>query len=303
MSERGLRFWFSSHQSARRVLGINARNLLYVHGLNPRRHFPLADDKIRTKQTLVSARVPVPATLAVLSNVSEVTQARPLLSEAGSFVIKPARGRRGGGILVIGRTEGEMFIGPGGAPLSWEDLRRAMGDILFGVHSFGRDDRVLVERRITAHPGLGALASQGLPDVRVILLRGEPVMAMMRVPTKCSGGRANLHQGALGVGLRLEDGMAMRCVREGEPVRSHPDTGAPVTGFTIPLWTDVISVACRAARALPLPYLGVDVVLTEPEGCLVMEVNVRPGLEIQNVNGRGLRHDLENTARRGSQGR
>ena len=283
------------------MLGINARNLLYVHGLNPRRHFPLADDKIRTKQTLVSAGVPVPASLAVLSNVSEVTQARSLLSSSGGFVIKPARGRRGGGILVIASTEAELFIGPGGAPISWEDLRCAMGDILFGVHSFGRDDRVLVERRITAHPGLGALASQGLPDIRVILLRGEPVMAMMRVPTKRSGGRANLHQGALGVGLRLEDGMAMRCVREGESVSSHPDTGAPVTGYGIPLWADVIGVASRAALALPLPYLGVDVVLAEAEGPLVMEVNVRPGLEIQNVNGRGLRNDLEKTARRESQ--
>jgi len=283
---------------ARRVLGINARNLLYVHGLNRRRHFPLADDKVKTKQMLSSAGVPIPATLAVLSNVAQVTQARQLLLRTGEFAIKPARGRRGSGILVIGRVEEDCFIGPGGARHSWEDLRRAMGDILFGVHSFGRDDRVLVERRIRAHPDLGALAAHGLPDIRIILLSGDPVMAMMRVPTRGSGGRANLHQGALGIGLRLEDGLAVRCTRDGRPLTSHPDNDAQVVGHTVPCWAEVIDIARRAAAALPLPYLGVDVVLAEAEGPLVMEVNVRPGLEIQNVNGRGLRRGLERAARK-----
>lgn len=292
--------WFSPWRKARHVLGLNARNLLYVHGLNARRYFPLADDKIRTKAVLQSAGVPVPETLAVLSNFSDVMRARELLSKAGDFVIKPAKGRQGGGILIITGRDDDRFIGSHGAPFTWEDLRRAMGDILFGVHSFGRDDRVLVERRIRAHPGLGALASQGLPDIRVILLAGEPVMAMMRVPTRASGGRANLHQGALGVGLRLEDGLAVRCTKEGVPVDSHPDNDTPVVGYTIPLWADVIDVARRAAAALPLPYLGVDVVLTDAEGPLIMEVNVRPGLEIQNVNGRGLRHELEKTRGAGS---
>ena len=302
MPETGRHRWLPPWRKARHVLGINARNLLYVHGLNPRRHFPLADDKIKTKAILKSALVPVPETLAVLSNVSEVMEARGLLSGAGDFVIKPARGRRGGGILVITGAQADDFIGSDGGPLSWEDLRRAMGDILFGVHSFGRDDRVLVERRIRAHPGLGGLASHGLPDIRVILLRGDPIMAMMRVPTRASGGRANLHQGALGVGLRLADGLAERCIHNGESVGTHPDNGAPVVGHTIPIWAGVIDVARRAAAALPLPYLGVDVVLTDSDGPLIMEVNVRPGLEIQNVNGRGLRGDLE-AARSGESGR
>ena len=293
------RRWIAPWLRARHVLGINARNLMYVHGLNPRRHFPLADDKIKTKAALLSARIPVPATLAVLSNISDVIQARALLLETGDFVIKPSRGRRGSGILIVTGVDGDQFTGSDGRSHSWEDLRQAMGDILFGVHSFGRDDRVLVERRIRAHHELRALAVDGLPDIRVILLGGEPVMAMMRVPTRASGGRANLHQGALGVGLRLSDGVAERCLLDGKPVGAHPDRFVPVVGYAIPLWSDVIDVACRAATALPLPYLGIDVVITEDEGPLIMEVNVRPGLEIQNVNGRGLRQALENLRRDG----
>ena len=283
---------------ARRVMGINARNLLYVHHYNARRHFPLADDKVLTKEALKAADVPVPETLAVLSNLLEVSHARSLLEEAGEFVIKPARGRQGGGILIIAGHAGGNFLRSGGTAVPWEDLRRAMGDILFGVHSVGQADRVLVERRIRPHPGLGGLAELGLPDIRVILLHGKPAMSMMRVPTRESGGRANLHQGAVGVGLRLSDGKAFRAILRREPVEIHPDNGAPLTGFCLPLWRETLDVARRAARALPLPYLGVDVVLAVETGPLIMEVNVRPGLEIQNVNGRGLRRRLERLAGR-----
>lgn len=46
--------------------------------------------------------------------------------------------------------------------------------------------------------------------------------------------------------------------------------------------------AARCDEAPGLNYLGVDVVLDEERGPLVMEVNARPGLEIQNVSGFGL---------------
>ncbi len=276
---------------------MNARNLLYVHGLNPRRHFPLADDKVLTKATLEAAGVPTPHTLMELTNLAEVSHARTPLVQAGEFVVKPARGRQGSGILVITGSDGERFRRADGTELSWGDLRRAMGDILFGVHSFGQSDHALVERRIRSHPELGALGELGLPDVRVILLRGHPAMAMMRVPTRASGGRANLHQGAAGVALRLSDGLAFRCVLEGEAATHHPDNGAPLTGFRVPFWARVLDAARRAGAALPLPYLGVDVVLDSLGGPVVMEVNVRPGLQIQNVNGIGLRRRLERLSR------
>ncbi|MFQ5718772.1 MAG: sugar-transfer associated ATP-grasp domain-containing protein [Acidobacteriota bacterium] len=274
------------------ILGLNARNLQYVHALNPRRFFPLADDKIRTKAVLSKAGVPHPKTMAVFANLAEISRARPALTSAGEFVVKPARGRRGSGILVIARADEDGFHSPGGDSMSWMSLRRAMGDILFGVHSVGHDDRVLVEQRVHPDPDLGGLSTCGLPDVRVLLLHQAPVMAMMRVPTRASGGRANLHQGAPGIAIRLDDGHAFRCLASGEPLTHHPDTSAPMVGFDVPRWPDILHAARRAAASLPLPYLGVDIVVDRNAGPLVMEVNVRPGLEIQNINGAGLRARL-----------
>src|SRR5258705_9354468 len=115
----------------------------------------------------------------------------------------------------------------------------------------------------------------GLPDIRVILLRGKPVMAMMRVPTRESSGRANLHQGAAGVGIRMGDGFALRASWRREFISVHPDSGVPLTGFRIPHWDGILDVARRVATALPLPYVGLDVVLADGCGPLVMEVNAR----------------------------
>jgi len=270
-----------------------------VHGLNPRRHFPVADDKVRTKRTLHAAGVPTPETFAVLTSLLDVSRARETLERKGEFVVKPASGRQGGGIIVVLGRDGDSFRTADGKLIGWEQLRRSMGDILFGVHSVGQSDSVLIERRVRAHPDLGDLAAMGLPDIRVILLNRVPVMAMMRVATRASGGRANLHQGALGVALRLSDGYGYRCVCRRKRVDAHPDNGAPVTGFHVPLWEQVLEVAGRAAACIPLPYLGVDIILDADSGPLVMEVNARPGLEIQNVNGRGLRRRLERLMRDG----
>jgi len=283
----------SPWRRARRVLGLNARNLLYVQALNARKDFPLADNKLETKLTLARSGVRIPRTLAVLTSLAEVSRARELLIHAGQFALKPARGRQGGGIVIIAGHDGKQFLKVGGGGLTWTAIQRVMGDILHGAHSAGRPDVVLVEQRVIAHPSLGPLADFGLPDVRVILLESRPMMCMLRVPTRASGGRSNLHQGALGVALRESDGMAIRCVRRGEPLDAHPDSGAPMTGFRMPFWEPILDLAQRAGRCLPLGYLGADIVLDAELGPLVMEMNARPGLEIQNVNGLGLRRRLE----------
>jgi len=41
-----------------------------------------------------------------------------------------------------------------------------------------------------------------------------------------------------------------------------------------------------------LGYMGIDFVIDERYGPQILEVNVRPGLEIQNINGAGLRKAL-----------
>lgn len=272
------------------VYGINRRNLGLVYPHNPRRHYPFADDKLLAKERFGAAGVPAPRTLAVCDGLYAVAGVVESLRGRGSFVVKPASGSGGQGILVVGDWDPARgaWTRAGGRTLAPRELARHLADVVFGVHSSQLEDRAFVEERVVPHPLFAGLWADGLCDVRIITLEGEPVMAMIRAPTAESGGRANLHQGGLGIAVELATGRTFRALHRGAAVERHPESGAPLLDLAVPAWPEVLAVSRRAARAVPLGYLGVDVVVDAARGPLVLEINARPGLEIQNVNGRGL---------------
>ncbi len=276
------------------VVGINRRNLTLVYPNNARRDYPLADDKLLAKERFRAAGVPVPETLATCDGLYAVPGTVEALVGRGRFVVKPSNGSGGGGILVVGDWDAAAggWRKSGGALVTPVTLARHLADIVFGVHSNQLEDRAFVERRVEPHALFASLWADGLCDVRVITLRTRPVMSMIRVPTAESGGRANLHQGGLGIALDLATGRTFRAVHHGRAVERHPESGAPLLGLQVPGWPAVLDTARRAAAAVPLGYLGIDVVVDVAAGPLVLEINARPGLEIQNVNGQGLTEAL-----------
>ncbi len=272
------------------LMGLNQRNIDLVHRENPRQYFPLADDKELAKRRLTQAGVPVPETLAVCPGLYAIPDVLETLSDSDGFVIKPACGAAGKGVLVVGRRSGSgRWNQAGGGEVTTFDLRRHLAQIVFGTYSKRLEDRALVERRIEPHPVLRSLWADGLSDVRVILLRATPIMAMVRVPTARSGGRANLHTGGIGLSVDLDTGQVTRAWYRRQSIQRHPESDARLVGVQIPCWEEVLRIAVRSARAVPLGYLGVDVAIDREAGPLVLEINVRAGLEIQNVCGQGLR--------------
>jgi len=282
--------FFSALVRRRRALvGINRRNLSLVYPHNARGDYPLADDKLLAKERFRALGVPVPETLAVCAGLFQVPETVGSLEGLSNFVVKPANGSGGAGILVVGDQVGPLlWRRAGGDMLDGAALHKHLADIVFGAFSSQLEDRAFVERRIRPHDFFARLWPDGLCDVRVITLRGAPVMSMIRVPTRESGGRANLHQGGLGVALELETGLCRGALHRGRRVDRHPESGASLVGPQVPRWPEVLEVARAAAAAVPLGYLGVDVVVDEALGPLVLEINARPGLEIQNVHGEGL---------------
>jgi alpha-L-glutamate ligase-like protein len=279
------------------VLGLNRRNHAYLFIYNQRDRHRLVDDKHATKALLTAHGLPTPALLAVCDLQWRVRALGERLADLPDFVLKPARGAGGAGIVVVvGRRE-DRFVKASGAVLSRRHLEVHACDVLAGVYSVGgREDLLLVEERVIAEPSLAALAYKGVPDVRVLVFRGVPVQAMLRLPTRGSDGRANLHLGGVGVGVDLSTGRTTSAVVGRHPVAEHPDLGVPLAGVVVPGWEEVLELAARAADAVGLGFVGVDLVLDGRRGPLLLELNARPGLGIQLANRQGLRPVLEAVA-------
>ena len=278
----------------RGVLGINRRNAEYVRLWNPRRLYPLVDDKLRTKELAIAAGMPVPELYAVVSAQHDIRDLREALEGREQFVVKPARGSGGNGILIITGTRGDLYRKSSGAMMDWGELDHHISNALSGLYSLGgQRDRVLVEYFVQTEPELERISYRGVPDIRLIVYRGYPVMAMIRLPTHLSDGKANLHLGAVGVGIDLSTGVTLRGVQGIEIVETHPDTGNRLAGLEIPHWDRILKMAAESFEMTGLGYLGVDIVLDQKHGPLILELNARPGLAIQIANSSGLHVRLE----------
>ncbi len=192
---------------------------------------------------------------------------------------------------MIRERRGEEWLSAGGKIYSLDEIRTHISNIIFGIHSFGLRDTAIIEARLEQHERINTLSPSGLADVRLILYRRQPAMAMIRLTTNQSAGRANLHQGAIGVGIDLVTGHTRHAIHKGEEIEFHPDTGAPLIDVELPYWPEILATGQKVINALPLNYLGIDIAITS-QGPVLLEINVRPGIEIQNANNLGLRDGL-----------
>ncbi|KDA05593.1 flagellar biosynthesis protein [Microbacterium sp. CH12i] len=70
---------------------------------------------------------------------------------------------------------------------------------------------------------------------------------------------------------------------------THPDSGASITEFQVPMWDQVMAIVDRAAREVAtVPYIGWDVVVG-PDAPLLIEGNWTPGLYETRVSATGIR--------------
>ena len=274
-------------------LGMNARNFLYIHPYNTSASKRIADNKLATKQMLLQNGLPTSPLLAAFEKRNDVRK-----WTGGdlpkTFVVKPASGYGGEGILVIKDWDGVSGRDIAGVPYDLKELESHLFDILEGAYSRNSiPDSAFIEERIVPEKFFKKVLPLGLPDIRVIVFHGVPIMAMLRVPVKGSGGKANLHKGGIGVGIDLATGVTTNTFTTGGALRFFPDTKVKPHGLRIPQWERVLELAIRSADAVGLGYAGVDIVIDEKRGPSVLEVNARPGLSIQNANRASLRTRLE----------
>jgi len=276
------------------ILGMNRRNAEYIMRFNPRSRFPLVDDKVLTGQLAEAHGVPMPSIYRVIGRQSEIAGFEETLGRARAFAVKPARGAGGSGIVLVESWTEESFRKPTGDLIPREELYHHISNILSGIYSLsGLPDRAILQALIHPEPVFAAVSHRGVPDIRIVVYRGVPVMAMTRLPTRASDGKANLHGGAVGAGIGIADGRTRNAVHRSRPITHHPDTGNPLDGIEVPHWERMLLAAARSYEMTGLGYTGVDQVLDRDRGPVLLELNARPGLAVQIANRAGLWGRLE----------
>jgi alpha-L-glutamate ligase-like protein len=273
---------------------MNRRNAQVIGPLNPRSAYPTVDNKRLTRQIAGEHGIPMPELFGAIETHRALRDFPAMVADRPSFVVKPARGAAGNGIVLITRHEGERLTKPSGETLAWPALTYHAACILSGVYSLeGLEDQVLIESLVVVDPIFEAVTFRGVPDLRVIVYKGVPAMAMVRLPTRRSDGKANLHQGAIGAGITLGSGITTTAVQGRKLVDRHPDTGEPVEGIRVPHWERILTIAAHACEMTGLGYLGADLLIDRTRGPLLLELNARPGLAVQLANRDGLGRRLD----------
>ncbi|MAI61839.1 MAG: alpha-L-glutamate ligase-like protein [Micavibrio sp. TMED27] len=284
---------FKVHKALKRkgIVGINSRNLDFIFPLNDRKNYQFVDDKVLTKKAAIEAGIQTPQLYALIEYQEQLKRLQDILDHEAynDFVIKPAKGSGGGGIMVISGRGSNGYIRPSGKVISLEEIRYHISNILGGLYSLGGvRDVAIIERRVKNIPLFEKLSYQGVPDIRLVVYKNETVMAMLRLPTRGSSGRANLHSGGIGVGLCLETGKTTNAILHNKKIVSHVDNNESLIGQQIPQWQEVLAIGKKASEISNLGYVGVDIVIDEEYGPMLLEINARPGISIQIANNIGL---------------
>ena len=276
------------------ILGLNARTQLFAYKYNTKRGKNIADSKIQTARVLREADVDSLEIYKKFKNPQDVLEF-DWNKLPGKFALKPSRGMGGEGIIVVKRRlKDGGWLTTQKERIKIDDLKLHILDILEGAYSMGNvPDVAFIQEYVGRHRAFRRWAYRGTPDIRVIVFNKVPVMAMLRLPTKESGGRANLHQGALGVGIDMATGITTKAIWHGSQIIFKPGTERKLRGIKIPSWNSILEIAVKAQITSGLGYLGVDIVLHPEKGPLVLELNAQPGLQIQLANAEGLKKRLE----------
>lgn len=279
---------------AKDLLGINARNSLYLSRSSGKVK-AIVRSKYATKILLRNNNIATAEIYGVLATNEDITDF-DWQSLEKNFVIKPTNGYAGTGVVAFReKIADNTWVDMLGNEWGLADIKLHCDDILSGQYSIhGLNHNVIIEERIPIHPKLLKYSYKGTPDIRVIVFNSVPVMAMLRLPTEESGGRANVTQGAIAVGIDIATGITTHAVaHKSESIGYLPGTKKKLNGIIIPEWNNILETAITASNAAELNFAGVDLFIHKDKGPMVVELNAAPGLSIQAANKAGLRRRLE----------
>jgi len=269
------------------ILGINARILTYMRPSNSLRAIRIADNKLLSKKILEKNGLPVLQTYSIIKEIQELKTFN-WTNLPSTFTLKPNRGLGGEGIMILfGRKKKYPYpwIKADKKLVEIKDLENHVLNILEGTFSLTNlSDIAFFEERVKLLKLLKPYCYRGIPDIRIIVYNSVPIMAEMRLPTKESNGKANLHLGGIGVGIDMGTGVTTTAIQNNRLIEYVPGTRLPLRGIQIPYWKESLRLAIQAQQITKIGFLGIDIAIDREKGPVILELNARPGLSIQIAN-------------------
>lgn len=233
--------------------------------------FRRCHDKLHTRRVLERAGLRLPAGRAATFDDGDVA----FLERWKDLVVKPTRGDGGDGVTV-------GVVDHAGLSAALDTARSVYTDVLLEQRCEGEDLRIVV-----IDDQVVAAAVRRPPAVT-----GDGRRTVSELIEEFSRARADATDGAAAVPL---DDTTLEAVRShGYELESVLEPGAELvvrrtanlhTGGTIhdvtaDLHPELAAVACRAARAIRIPVLGLDLAVEAVDGpdYVVIEANEQPGL-------------------------
>ncbi|MEJ2762324.1 MAG: sugar-transfer associated ATP-grasp domain-containing protein, partial [Gammaproteobacteria bacterium] len=203
--------------------------------------------------------------------------------------LKPLRGAGGRGASSWIYGEDGLYHGNRGTVLSEAGLTEFLIEL-------SRNNEYVIRARVSNHPDLAALAGTALSTVRVVTCldeegRPEVTHAVLRMASSTDVVVDNFHAGGIAAAVELTTGRLGPATDMGLRADSrwwdtHPVSGAPITGHTIPMWEQVPELARRAHEIFgDQVAIGWDIAVCE-EGPVLVEGNKSPDLDIIQRIGR-----------------
>jgi hypothetical protein len=181
-----------------------------------------------------------------------------------------------------------------------DTLRCGDGEVKVGEFarkSIDRVDGTLFQELLKPHRDIAARVSTRLCTLRLIVVLEGDGVRLFRAFWKVAGA-ANFadnywRPGNFIARLDARSGEVLECVTGLGPdfrtLTHHPATGATLAGFTVPMFTEAVALALRAAPAFPgMKMQAWDIAITD-EGPVALEVNEEGSVFLpQLVDGRGM---------------
>lgn len=182
-------------------------------------------------------------------------QLASFLAGKTQFIGKPLEGSSGQGIERFVKADWQKDIAA---------FLKKLQDLNIGI----------IEEMVIQHPEMSKLCSTSVNTVRIATLLGDKQQGIVYAFLRIGNGKVvdNVDCGGMAARVDLDSGMLLTvgADKQGNTFDTHPKTGVPIVGFTLPYWEEAKQMCIEASKKVPqMRFIAWDVAITADGPCFI----------------------------------